>query len=388
MSQMAGRVRGFGTTIFTTMTQLAQAHDAINLGQGFPDFATPPFVKQAAVEAISAEINQYAPATGRPRLRHAIAAKMATHYGMTVNPDTELVVMHGATESIFATFMGLVDPGDEVILFEPCYDSYVPCTLMAGGTPRYYTLHAPDWAIDPARLRALFSSKTKLVVINTPHNPLGKVFSREELLLISALCREFDAIALVDTVYEHIVFDSAEHVNVASLPGMQQRTVTVSSIGKTFSATGWKVGWSIAPPPLTQAIVRAHQFVTFSGAAPLQEASAVALESAETNGYYAELQAMYQNKRDKLVSGLRAAGLRPIVPQGTYFVMVDISELQFEDDVAFCHYLTREIGVAAIPPSAFYRNSADGAGLARFAFCKSDHVLDAAATRLLRLANH
>jgi N-succinyldiaminopimelate aminotransferase len=382
MTQMAQRVQSFGTSIFATMTRLAQEHDAINLGQGFPDFPAPDFIKQAAIEAISAEINQYAPANGRPRLRNAIAAKMAQQYDMDVDPEREIIVMHGATESIFATFMGLVDPGDEVILFEPYYDSYVPCTLMAGGIPRFYTLPAPDWHIDPDKLRALFSHKTKLVVINTPHNPLGKVFTRDEMVMIGDLCQDFDVIALVDTVYEHIIFDNAKHVNMASLPGMRERTVTVSSVGKTFSTTGWKVGWAIAPPEMTQAIMRAHQFTTFSGAAPLQEASAIAMESAESLNYYTQLQAMYQAKRDKLVSGLRTAGLKPIVPEGTYFVMVDISELGFENDVAFCHYLTKEVGVAAIPPSAFYQNSADGAGLTRFAFCKTDQSLDQACERL------
>ncbi|MCO5197176.1 MAG: methionine aminotransferase [Anaerolineae bacterium] len=385
MTKTARRVQGFGTSVFATMTRLAQEHDAINLGQGFPDFPAPDFIKQAAIEAISAEINQYAPANGRPRLRHAVAAKMERHYGMSVDPEREITIMHGATESIFATFMGLVDPGDEVILFEPCYDSYVPCTLMAGGVPRFYTLPAPDWRIDPEQLRALFSPKTRLVVVNTPHNPLGKVFTRDELELIGDLCREFDAIALVDTVYEHIVFDDAEHINMASLPGMRERTVTVSSVGKTFSVTGWKVGWAIAPPELTQAIFQAHQFVTFCGAAPLQEAAAIAIESADSRNYYTELAAMYQTKRNMLVTGLRSAGLKPLVPRGSYFVMVDISDLGFENDVAFCRYLTTEIGVAAIPPSAFYHHSADGANLARFAFCKTDELLDAAAQRLAQL---
>lgn len=367
------------------MTRLAQEHDAINLGQGFPDFPAPDFIKQAAIEAISAEINQYAPANGRQRLRHAVAAKMERHYGMSVDAEREIIIMHGATESIFATFMGLVDPGDEVILFEPCYDSYVPCTLMAGGVPRFYTLPAPDWHIDPDRLRSLFSPKTRLVVINTPHNPLGKVFNRDELTLIGDLCQEFDALALVDTVYEHIVFDDAEHINMASLPGMGERTVTVSSVGKTFSVTGWKVGWTIAPPEMTQAIFQAHQFVTFCGAAPFQEASAIAIESADALGYYADLKTMYQAKRDKLVAGLHNAGLKPLVPRGSYFVMVDISGLGFENDVAFCRYLTTEVGVAAIPPSAFYQNSADGANLARFAFCKTNELLDAAVQRLAQI---
>jgi N-succinyldiaminopimelate aminotransferase len=383
MSRMAQRVHHFGTTIFTEMTNLANEHGAVNLGQGFPDFAAPDFLKEAAVQAIYGEINQYAPAMGRFSLREAIAAKMERLYGLTPDPAREIVVTHGATEAIFATVMALVNPGDEVVVFEPFYDSYVPSILMAGGVPRFYTLRPPDWKIDQERLAALFSNRTSLVMVNTPHNPIGKVYPESELQLIAALCHEYDAIALVDEVYEHIIFDGRRHLSLASLPGMAERTVTISSLGKSFSVTGWKVGWAIGAPQLTGAVFRAHQFITFSGAAPLQEAAVVALHSHEA--YYQELTAMYQAKRDFLNSVLADAGLKPILPHGTYFIMADISGLGFADDVAFCRHLTTEIGVAAIPPSAFYHNPADGATLARFAFCKNEETLQTAAERLRRL---
>ncbi|VAW39676.1 Aspartate aminotransferase, partial [hydrothermal vent metagenome] len=383
MNYMAQRVADFGTTIFSEMTTLANVHEAINLGQGFPDFAAPFFVKEAAVEAIRAEINQYAPANGRSSLREAIAEKVANFYGLIVDPNGEINVTHGATEAIFATIMGLVDPGDEVIVFEPFYDSYLPSISMAGGIPKTYTLRPPHWEIDEAALTSLFSDKTKLILINTPHNPTGKVFSYEELTLIANLCQKHDVIAVTDEVYEHIVFDGLTHFSLASFPGMASRTVIISSLGKTFSVTGWKVGWTIANRNLSQAIFRAHQFMTFCGAAPLQEAAVIALSSQKK--YYDELTQLYTKKRNYLVDALSSAGLTPIAPSSTYFVMVDISALDFIDDVAFCRHLTREIGVAAIPPSAFYQNPADGAGLARFAFCKEDKTLEEAARRLQRL---
>lgn len=386
MAYMAQRVQHLGKTIFGEMTALAIAHDAVNLGQGFPDFAAPTFIKEAAQAAIAADINQYAPSNGRPRLRQAIATKMETRYGRSTNPDQEILVTHGATEALFTTILGLVNPGDEVIVFEPFYDSYLPAITMAGGIPRCYTLRPPDWAIDLDTLTTLCSSRTKLMLINTPHNPTGKVYTAAEMAGIAQLCQQYDIIAVVDEVYEHIRFDGAAHISLATLPGMQPRTVTISSLGKSFSTTGWKVGWTVAPPPLTQAILRVHQFVTYSGAAPLQEAAAVAMEHAAVSDYYATLQAMYTTRRDYLIAALRDSGLRPLPPQGTYFVMVDISELGFKDDVAFCHFLTTKIGVAAIPPSAFYQNPADGAGLARFAFCKSEAMLAEAARRLQKLA--
>ncbi|MEZ4594087.1 MAG: aminotransferase class I/II-fold pyridoxal phosphate-dependent enzyme [Chloroflexota bacterium] len=292
-------------------------------------------------------------------------------------------MLHGATEAIFATILGLVNPGDEVIVFEPFYDSYVPAIQMAGGIPRFYTLRPPHWQIDAAELAALFNAKTKLIIINTPHNPTGKVFCQAELAQIATLCQQHDVLAMTDEVYEHLVFDGQPHQTLASLPGMAQRTILISSLGKTFSVTGWKVGWTIAPPELTRAIFRAHQFMTFCGAAPLQEAAVTAV--SQPAPFYTELTDFYTSKRNFLLDALNSAGLTPIAPSGTYFIMVDISHLGFANDVAFCRYLTTEVGVAAIPPSAFYHNPADGAGLARFAFCKEEKTLAEAANRLQRL---
>ena len=383
MSYMAGRVAGFSTTIFTEMTAMAREYNAINLGQGFPDFAAPDFIKDAARASIAADVNQYSPANGRLDMREALAAKVAHQYGIELDPNTQINVVHGATEAIFATIMGLVNPGEEVIIFEPYYDSYVPAVIMAGGIPVYYTLHAPDFAIDRDKLAALFNANTKAIMINTPHNPIGKVYTREELTMIAELCQAHDVIAVVDEVYEHIVFNSRSHLPMSTLPGMADRTVTISSIGKTYSVTGWKTGWTIASPELTTAVFRAHQFITFSTVHPMQHAAATAL--AAPDSYYAELTAMYQQRRDFLADALRAAGLPPIVPAGTYFMMVDISDLGFANDREFCYYLTKEIGVAAIPPSAFYVNPADGAKIARFAFCKSMEALEEAANRLQKL---
>ncbi len=383
MTYMAQRVSNFGTTIFFEMTDLANRHQAVNLGQGFPNFPGPDFLKQAAIEAIQDDVNQYAPGSGRPRLREAIAHKMARFYGLPVDPDSEVTVTHGATEAIFATILGLVNPGDEVIIFEPYYDSYVPAVQIAGGVPRFYTLRPPNWAIDRKELTALFSDKTKLILINTPHNPTGKVYSEDELSLIADLCQTHNVIAVTDEVYEHIIFDGAKHVCMATLPGMSTRTVTISSAGKTFSMTGWKVGWTIASPELTQALFRVHQFMVYCGAAPLQEGVATALQAPHT--YYTDLAAMYESNRDFLANALLKAGLTPIMPKGTYFIMADIGQLGFPDDVTFCRHLTAEVGVAAIPPSAFYHNPADGATLARFAFCKTRETLEEAARRLVKL---
>jgi N-succinyldiaminopimelate aminotransferase len=383
MTYMAERVSNFVTSIFFEMTNLANQHQAVNLGQGFPDFSGPDFLKQAAIEAIQGGVNQYAPGQGRVRLREAIAQKMETYYGLSVDPNTMINVTHGATEALFAAILGLVNPGDEVILFEPYYDSYLPAVQMAGGIPRFYTLRPPRWAIDPKQLVALFSDKTKLILINTPHNPTGKVYTEAELRFIAELCRRHDVIAVMDEVYEHIIFDGCRHLCMATLPGMADRTVTISSAGKTFSMTGWKVGWAIAAPELSQAIFRVHQFVVYSGVAPLQEAVATALQTLAD--YYAELAAMYQANRDFLAGVLDEVGLTPIMPQGTYFMMADITRFGFPDDIAFCRYLTKEVGVAAIPPSAFYLNPADGATIARFAFCKTRATLEEAARRLLKL---
>ncbi len=383
MTYMAQRVSSFRTTIFSEMNDLAKRYNAVNLGTGFPDFPGPDFIKQAAIRAIQDDINQYAPGSGQVGLRQALARKMARDYGLPVDPATEITVTHGATEAIFATILGLVNPGDEVILFEPFYETYLPAVQIAGGVPRFYALHPPHWSINQPKLAALFSDKTKLIVINTPHNPTGKVYAEQELRLIAELCQQYDVIAMTDEVYEHITFGDHTHYAIAALPGMANRTVTISSIGKTFSMTGWKVGWAIAAPELTQALFRMHQFMTGSGATPLQEAAITALRASYD--YYVELAAMYQANRNFLVGVLREAGLKPMMPWGTYFTMVDISDLEFPDDVAFCRHLTTEVGVTAIPASAFYHNPVDGAKLVRFAFCKTRETLEEAARRLAKL---
>ncbi len=383
----ADRIAGFGTSIFTEITRLSIEHGAVNLGQGFPDFPAPDFVKAAAARAIAADHNQYAAASGLPRLRAAIASHFEQRHGRRPDADTEITVAGGATECLFDAVLGLVNPGDEVIVFEPFYDAYVPAIRMAGGVPRVVTLRPPSWRWDPLLLRGAFSGRTKLCIINTPHNPTGKVFSIDELDELGALCAAHDTLVLSDEVYSEILFDDARHVSIATRPGMWERTITVDSLGKTFSVTGWKIGWAIAPPRLTAALRGVHQFVTFCTATPLQEAAADTLTLAHSNGYFAELRAAYTARRDLMTGLLRAAGL-PILPvQGAYFLLADVSTLGFPDDTAFCLHLIKDIGVAAIPPSAFYADTTDAPLLARFCFAKRDETMRAAGPRLARLGS-
>ena len=386
----ARRVEGFATTVFSEFSALALQHGAVNLGQGFPDFEGPAEVKEAALSAIRDGVNQYAVGMGAEALRLAIAEHSARFYGMQVDPRTMVTVTSGATEAIFDAVMGLVNPGDEVVVFEPFYDSYLANIEWAGGIPRYVLLRPPDaahpaWWFEEDELRAAFSPKTRVVLLNTPHNPTGKVFDRRELELIAALCLEHDATVIADEVYEHLVFAPARHLRIATLPGMFERTVTVSSGGKSFSFTGWKIGWLIAPPGLRTAVQSVHQFVTFATAAPLQQAIAVALRLPDA--YFQGLAASYRQKRDRLVRVLGETRLVPLSPEGTYFAMADLSQSGHADDFAFCRYLTSQIGVAAIPPSAFYStpHKAHGQRLVRFAFCKREETLDAAEQRLKAL---
>ncbi len=383
-SHAADRVRGFGTSIFSEMTRLATQHNAVNLSQGFPDFPGPANVKEAAIAAIKADMNQYAPSHGLLRLRNAIAAKVQRLYGLDYNPDSEVTVVTGATEGGYATVSALVQQGDEVIIFQPFYDAYPPNVVMAGGTPRYVTLHAPDWHYEAAELEAAFSPRTKAIIVNTPHNPTGKVYSRTELDQIAALCQRYDVIAITDEVYEHLLFDDNQHISLATLPGMRERTVTLNSTGKTFSMTGWKIGYITTSAALTEAIRRTHQFITFCTATPFQTAMAAGIEQAEQSDYYAEYAAAYAARLEKMIGGLQAAGLTPMRPQGTFFVMADTSAYACADDVEFARYLTAEVGVACIPPSAFYAEEQKHAAkyLTRFCFAKTDATLDAAAARL------
>lgn len=391
------RFAPFGATIFAEMTALAAEHGAINLAQGFPDFDGPDLVKRAAATAIDAGHNQYARMAGDPELCKAIAARWRESTGFDADWAGEVTVTCGCTEALAAAMLGLVNPGDEVILFEPYYDSYMACAAMAGAAARVVTLRAPPetppesdraqparFTFDPDELRAAFTPRTRLLLLNTPHNPTGKVFTREELALIASLCVEHDVIALTDEVYERLTYGAtAEHVSLATLPGMRERTITCSSMGKTYSMTGWKIGWAVAPAPLSAGVRAAHQFLTFAAPTPLQRAAAAALREGESS--VADLVRHYGAARDFLVGALRKAGLRPYVPDGTYFVMADHGALGMGDDVAFCRRLTAEFGVAAIPPSAFYTNKQHARTLARFAFCKRMETLEEAAKRLKRL---
>ncbi len=389
MPDMARRVAGFGTTIFTEINALARQHNAVNLGQGAPDFDGPPEELAAAVKAINSQLNQYAPLVGMPNVREAIALHADRFYGQKVDPATEVAITAGATEAIFAAILGLTDPGDEVIVFEPVYDSYVPNMVMAGVTPRYVPLRGDSWIFDPDELEAAFNQRTRAIMINTPHNPSGKLYSPEELTIIGKLCQKYNIIAITDEVYEHILYDGKIHTRLATLPGMAERTLTISSLGKTFSVTGWKIGWAIGPQALISGLNRAHQFITFAVASPLQAAAATALNLPST--YYESLQAMYQAKRDMMLDVLRQANFNVLKPDGGYFIMVDwrgVAPAHVQNDVQFAQWLTTDIGVSCIPPSAFYQQSDKhlASHLARFAVCKRDETLQAAAQRLSKLA--
>lgn len=395
----AQRVAGFGTTVFAEFTALAIETGAVNLGQGFPNFAAPDFIKRAAQQAVAADLNQYARSAGHPRLVKAVAAVYSPLFGRDLDPMTEIVVTDGATEGIFATIQALVEPGDEVILIEPFYDSYPASVIMAGGVPVYVPLRpAPDqagaWQLDRDELAAAFSPRTRLLILNTPQNPLGKVFTRAELEMIAGLAQAHDICVLSDEVYEWMVYPgspyAADHVRIATLPGMWDRTITLGSAGKTFSVTGWKIGWAICPPHLARALFAAHQWIPFAVATPLQEAVAVALEHAPGADYFAWLSSMYQAKRDKLFTVLQEVGLHPIKPDGSYFILFDTAHLDVpfapgsRRDYAVCRWFTRHVGVAAIPPSPFYSEAHQSLtdNLARFTFCKTDDLLDEAARRL------
>jgi N-succinyldiaminopimelate aminotransferase len=377
---MASRIEGFGTSIFAEMSALARQHNAVNLGQGFPDFDGPEAIKEAAQRAIAGSHNQYAISNGETALREAIAAHSLRFYGQSVDPISEITVTSGATEAIFCSMLAFVEPGDEVIVFEPCYDSYVPSIVMAGGVPVPVTLHAPEFRFDPDKLRAAITPRTKAIYVNTPHNPSGTAFTADELAVIASLCREHDLLAVTDEVYEHIVYSGARHHRLATLPGMWERTLTISSGGKSFSFTGWKVGWAIGPEPLQAALRRVHQFTVFASTTPMQHAIAEALGLPDP--YFTELAADYQRRRDFLMTTLADAGLRPKAPNGSYFILASIDDFPQSDGLEFSRYLVREIGVAAIPLDSFYLNPHHGRKWVRFCFCKRWETLEAAAERL------
>ena len=382
-TRVSRRAASFTESVIREMTRHAAAHDAVNLAQGFPDFACPPELKEAAKAAIDADINQYAITWGARDFREAIAAKTARWYpGWAVDPETDLTVTCGATEGMIAAMLALVDPGEEVIVFEPFYENYGPDAILSGAIPRYVTLHEPDWRIDADELRAAFGPRTRAIILNSPHNPTGKVFSRDELELIAGLAQEHDALVLTDDIYEHIVY-TGEHIPMATLPGMAERTVAVNSLSKTYSVTGWRVGWVIAAAPLTSAIRKVHDFLTVGAAAPLQAAGAVALTLPDA--YYTGLADDYRRRRDLLLPSLEAAGLRPFVPDGAYYVMVEIGGVTDEDDVTFARRLTADPGVASVPGSSFYSRPELGRTKVRFAFPKRDETLAEAARRLQRI---
>ncbi len=386
MPGIAQRVATGGTNIFSEINDLALHHDAINLGQGRPDFAPLPRILAPVIDALQAgqQYNQYPSGLGSPNLRRAIAQHAARFYNLELDALNGIVVTAGATEGVFVALMALVNPGDEVIVIEPFFDSYVPNIQWAGGVPVYVPLHPPHWTLDPGQLRAAFTPRTRALIWNAPHNPTGRVFSRAELDEVAALCIAHDVAVIADEVYEHLTF-GAPHIPIATLPGMLERTVTVSSAGKTFSITGWKVGWVSGPPALMTGVWRIHQYTTFAVNAPAQEGVAAAL--ALPGDYFEEFQAMYAARRDLLMQGIAAGGLRAAAPQGTYFVMADFSQVFDGDDMAFARYLATEIGVACIPPGPFYSDphKAMASKHARFAFCKGEDTLQRAAERLARL---
>lgn len=375
-------LRPFGTTIFTEMTALANTFGAVNLSQGFPDFDGPEQVRAKAAEAIMRGPNQYAPSSGIPELRLAVAQKMKRFYDVEVDAEEEVTVTSGATEGLCATLLGILEPGDEVILLEPCYDTYPPVASMAGARIRYLSLRPPNFELPKTELTDTFGPDTRAIVINNPQNPCGKVFSRDELAFIGRLCAEHDAYAISDEVYEHLVYDGHQHVSLLSLPELRNRAFVISSTAKTFSMTGWKVGYVVAAPQLSTAVRMSHQFITFCGQSALQEAMASAI--AFPNSYYTELLADYTAKRDWLCEALRDVGFQVYVPEGTYYVLVDITSLGFSDDLDFCRMLPEKAGVAAIPCSYFWEDRRCGSELVRFCFCKKDETLEEGIRRLRR----
>jgi aspartate/methionine/tyrosine aminotransferase len=385
MSKLTGSKKAtqFTESVIREMTRLNHLHGGVNLSQGFPDFPAPDVVKDAACAAIRADVNQYAVTWGARRLREAIAREFTRRHGMPVAADEQVTVCCGATEAMMATMLGIIDPGDEVVIFEPFYENYGPDAILSGATPRYVTLHEPDWSFDPDELAAAFNDHTKAIILNTPNNPTGKVFTREELETIAALCLKWDVIAISDEIYEHIIYDGHRHVPIASVDGMADRTVTINSLSKTYSVTGWRVGWTISPPSLTGAIRKVHDFLTVGAAAPLQEAGIAAL--GVPDAYYAQLAAAYRRRRDVLLEILERHHFTCYKPYGAYYIMTDIASFGFADDVAFARFLVKEIGVAAVPGSSFYRNPAAGRTKLRFCFCKKDETLAAANQRLAKL---
>jgi aminotransferase len=379
----SARTADFKESVIREMTRHAVNHGAVNLAQGFPDFPAPIDIKQAAIDAINADYNQYPITWGVKPFREAIARKYLRTYGMEIDPEREITVCCGATEAMIAALLAVTDPGDEIVVFEPYYENYHPDALLCGAVRKLVTLHAPDWRFDPDELRRAFSARTKAIVINTPNNPTGKVFSRDELTCIASLCQEFDALAITDEIYEHITYDGLRHIPIATLPGMRERTITINSMSKTFSVTGWRVGWAIAPPEITNTVRKVHDFLTVGAATPMQHAGIMALDLPDS--YFDGLSAEYDGRRKAAMTMLEAAGFRCFTPGGAYYVMCDISGFGAKNDVEFAMDLVDRVGVAGVPGSSFYLNPALGAKQIRFCFCKKYETLAAAGERLKRI---
>jgi len=373
----------FTESVIREMTRLALQYDAVNLAQGFPDFPAPPEVKEAARAAIAADDNQYAITWGAKPLRDAIVEKFARTQGVTVDPEREITVCCGSTEAMISSLMAIINPGDEVVVFEPFYENYGPDAILSGAKPRFVRLHPPNWEFDRQELTRAFGPRTKAIIVNTPNNPTGKVFTREELEFIRELCIRWNAFAITDEIYEHIIYDGTRHISMASLEGMRERSITINGMSKTYGVTGWRVGWAIAPPGPTEAIRKVHDFLTVGAAAPLQAAGAFALKLPES--YYQCLAESYRAKRDRMLKILEDAGFECFRPRGAYYIMTDITRFGAADDVSFARDLVQKIGIAVVPGSSFYNDAADGARQVRFTFCKKEETLSAAAERLARL---
>ncbi len=373
----------FTESVIREMTRQALLHNAVNLAQGFPDFSAPAEIKSAAIQAIQADFNQYSITWGSKNLRNAIVERLRYLTAMEFDPETEVTVCCGSTEGMIASLLATINPGDEVIIFEPFYENYNPDAILSGATRRYVKLHPPDWSYDPQELEKAFNANTKAIIINTPNNPTGKVFQHHELQQIAGLCLKWNSLAITDEIYDHILYDGAEHIRMIKLEGMRDRTITINSLSKTFSVTGWRVGYVVAAPELTNAVRKVHDFLTVGAAHPLQEAGAMALRMGQD--YYRELRLKYTERRNQFLEILTESGFRCYKPSGAYYIMTDIHEFGFPNDVGFAQHLIRDIGVASVPGSSFYRESKDGEQQIRFCFCKKDETLQEAGRRLRRL---
>lgn len=376
----------FTESVIREMTRQANKYGAINLSQGFPDFPAPQEIKQAAIAAIENDVNQYAITWGAKKFRDALAIKTKNYLGLEVDPEKEICVTCGSTEAMIATMIAITNPGDEVIIFSPYYENYWPDVVLSGAIPKFIDLEPPNWSFDKEKLSSLFNDNTKAIIICNPNNPTGKVFSHEELSFIAELCQKWNVLAITDEIYEHIIYDGVKHIAIATLEGMKDRTITINGLSKTYSVTGWRVGYTIASPEITGAIRKVHDFLTVGAAAPLQEAGAMAM--ALPQSYYDKLASEYERRRNLLVEVLIDAGFRVFIPKGAYYVMTDISEFGFANDMEFTHWLVKDVGVAVVPGSSFYVNSKAGNQQVRFAFCKKDETLLAAKERLLKLREH